>query len=120
MRNSNVAWVGDYPPWPTPSTAPSVPWDNTEINPYGSSSTSTITWPPPLDPHPAELESFEEFVIWACGFTDPEHPPSQRKWEEFQKRVQQLAADFVEYKRARRERERLNPLFTVSSNASGL
>lgn len=65
-----------------------------------------VTWPPPVEPHPAELESFEEFVVWACGFTDPDNPPSQKKWEEFQGKVRLLAAEFVEYKRAKRERER--------------
>lgn len=78
----------------------------------------TQQWPPPpLPEHPAELEGFEEFVIWACGFTDPENPPSQAKWEEFQKKVQQLAADFVEFKRMKRERERMyTPTFTTSTS----
>lgn len=52
---------------------------------------------------PLYMEKFEEFVIWTCGFTDPEHPPSQKKWEEFQHKVEQLAADFVEYKRQMRQ-----------------
>jgi hypothetical protein len=63
--------------------------------------TSDVNWVS----HPAETERFEEFVIWTCGFTDPIHPPSQEKWEEFQKKVQQLAADFVEYKRTIRNEE---------------
>lgn len=83
----------------------------------------TITWPPPVEPHPAELESFEEFVIWACGFTDPDNPPSQKKWEEFQEKVRRLAADFVEYKRWKRERERMTSQPSVtyaSSSTTGL
>ena len=89
-----------YFPW-EPTTAPSTPvypeqppWKQPDYQ----------VWPSSVEPlHPAELEEFEEFVIWACGFTDPEHPPSQKKWEEFQQKVMELAATFVEYKRQRRE-----------------
>lgn len=108
---SGTATIGDFP-W-QPSTAPATPdpWQPTVTPNVGGA----YTWPaPPV--HPAELEAFEEFVIWACGFTDPEHPPSQKKWEEFQKKVMQLAADFVEYKRAKREAERFGSQpFTTSS-----
>ena len=93
-------YIPDQPEWKQPWTTPSV----------------TTTWPPV--PHPAELENFEEFVIWACGFTDPEHPPSQAKWEEFQEKVRQLAADFVEYKRLKRQNENTQPYQTWSSSTT--
>lgn len=103
------------------STTVPYPWERIMDSTAGSGdvlstdNTGTATWSMPI-PHPAELESFEEFVIWACGFTDPEHPPSQKKWEEFQKKVQQLAADFVAYKREKRK----PATFSVSSASVGL
>lgn len=104
-------------PWDTtggsPTYVPPQPEQPTWKQPWEV--TQPQIWPP--EPHPAELEKFEEFVIWACGFTDPENPPSQKKWEEFQKKVQELAADFVEYKRQRREAERVGqPYVTYSTN----
>lgn len=106
-----------YFPW-EPTTAPSTPISEPEQPPWKTpltTGTGTYNWPsPPV--HPAELEKFEEFVIWACGFTDPEHPPSQKKWEEFQQKVMELAADFVEYKRQKRDASNFTSKpFTTSS-----
>lgn len=117
--------------WTTGTVTFPYPWDTTGGHPVPDQpewkqpyTTPNVTWPPPLPQHPAELENFEEFVIWACGFTDPEHPPSQQKWEEFQEKVRQLAADFVEYKRVRREAERMQPYqpqtWTTTATASNL
>lgn len=113
INTTDNTYIGT-PPYPWDQTAPTIepeqpPW---KTNPL---TTGTGSWPPPAPTHPADEMDFEEFVIWACGFTDPDSPPSQKKWEEFQKKVQQLAADFVEYKRAKREREYTMP-YTVTTS----
>ena len=69
-------------------------------------------WPPipePLaDPIPG-TEEFHDFMCWLAGFTDPDTPPSQERWEAFQQKVREMAVLFWEYKKEQRSREFNHP-----------
>jgi hypothetical protein len=48
-------------------------------------------WDKPFD----ETSEFKDFVIWLCGYTDREEPPSKKEWRALQKRAKKMAAGFA-------------------------
>ena len=75
--------------------------------------TDTVTWPEVTEPPIPGTEEFHDFMCWLAGFTDPDTPPSQERWEAFQEKVKDMAALFWEYKKEQRARE-FNQQYQVS------
>jgi hypothetical protein len=47
--------------------------------------------PPPFD----ETEEFRDYIVWLCGFTDREDPPSKEEWKKLHEKTGQIAAKFA-------------------------
>ncbi len=127
------------PPWEQESTAigPYERMPNTAGYPYTSDRGTAKPYVPPGDaavegegahiwpPLPSPLpdpipgtEEFHDFMCWLAGFTDPENPPTQERWEAFQQKVREMAAEFFAYKKQQRAREREGDIvvpFTLSA-----
>lgn len=117
--------TGDPPyPWHDPQTAPDVTSPYVTVpntNPYTPSTTPAI-WPMPTpDPEPPipGTEEFHDFMCWLAGFTDPDTPPSQERWEAFQQKVREMAVLFWEYKKEQRAREFNQPFDITLTTTAG-
>jgi hypothetical protein len=114
--------TGDQPcPWGQP-TAGDMYTTDTVTYPFVPPVTTDapvnvgVTWPNTPEPIPG-TEEFHDFMCWLAGFTDPDNPPSQERWEAFQRKVREMAAEFWEYKKEQRARE-FNTPFTLTANAN--
>jgi len=51
-----------------------------------------------------ETEEFRDFVVWLCGFTNHDAPPSKAEWDALKDKTKHVAANFA--LRAREQRKK--------------
>lgn len=112
--------IGDWTPATTDggTAALPLPWSPETAVPEQQIAVDRTWIQPPFELPIPGTEEFHDFMCWLAGFTDPDSPPTQERWEAFQGKVREMAAAFFEYKKKQREAEYENSQPGLSMSAS--